>query len=288
VSGTISPVLSRRLARTLRRWRESAGYTVEEAAHELLCGIGTVSRMETGSSAEPLRVKAALELYGAPERIVKDMVDAAMQRRRRGVLRRPYYDFVSKYFAEYLDLENEASELSCFQSDIVHGLLQTEDYASAQIKSAPGLVEADDTEKFLRLRMERQERFRGENPVALRIIQAEAALYTEVGGRGVLAGQLRHLIELSRSAENIELRVMPFSAGAHPAVGCNFTVLAFPSDDEQPEPEVIYTENIVSFVLQDLADEVAHFARISDHLWSVALDQTASIDLIGHALAKLE
>src|SRR5215467_13139274 len=62
VEGTVSPVQSRRLARTLRRWREQAGYSVERAAEELLCGAGTVSRMETGSSAEPLRVKAALEL----------------------------------------------------------------------------------------------------------------------------------------------------------------------------------------------------------------------------------
>ncbi len=100
MSGTVSPVQSRRLARTLRRWRERAGYSVERAAEELLCGAGTVSRMETGGSAEPLRVKAAFELYGAPPKLITDMVEAARRRRRRGVLRRPYYDFVSATFAE--------------------------------------------------------------------------------------------------------------------------------------------------------------------------------------------
>ena len=48
-----------RLARTLRRWRDRAGLSVERAAAELYCGSGTVSRMENGGSAEPLRVTAS-------------------------------------------------------------------------------------------------------------------------------------------------------------------------------------------------------------------------------------
>jgi transcriptional regulator with XRE-family HTH domain len=288
VSGTVSPVQSRRLARTLRRWRERAGYSVERAAEELLCGAGTVSRMETGDSAEPLRVKAALELYGAPPRLVADMVEAAKQRRRRGVLRRPYYDFVSQTFAEYLDLEHEASELACFQSDIVHGLLQTEDYARALIYSAGEVIAADDMDKFLRLRMERQQRLCGDNPMALRVVLTEAALYTEVGGPAVLAAQLRHLIELSESAAHIEVRILPFTAGGHPAVGCNYTVLSFPGAEDTAEAEVIYTENVVNLLFQDNADEVAHLLRIYDQVWGMGLDVAASVDLMRHALAKLD
>lgn len=287
LSGTVSPVQSRRLARTLRRWRERAGYSVERAADELLCGSGTVSRMETGGSAEPLRVKAALELYGAPARVIADMVEAAKQRRRRGVLRRPYYDFVSHTFAEYLDLENEAAELSCFQSDIVHGLLQTRAYARALINSGGEVIDAEDMDKFLALRMERQQRLTGANPMVLRVILVEAALHTEVGGKAVLSDQLRHLIDIAESAANIEIRVLPFTAGGHPAVGCNFTVVAFPGVDEA-EPEVIYTENVVNFVLQDIADEVARFQRIYDQVWGMTLSPTASTERIRRAITKLD
>jgi len=288
VSGTVSPVQSRRLARTLRRWRERAGYSVERAADELLCGSGTVSRMETGGSAEPLRVKAALELYGAPAKLVAEMVEAAKQRRRRGVLRRPYYDFVSQTFAEYLDLEHEANELSCFQSDIVHGLLQTKDYADALIHSAGEVIAAEDMDKFLRLRMERQERLKGDRPLVLRVILVEAALYTEVGGTAVLRDQLHRLIHLHNTATNIEIRVLPFTAGGHPAVGCNYTVLAFTGAGDEPEPEVIYTENVVNFVLQDDNDEVARFQRIYDQVWSMTLDPAASADIIRRAITRLD
>lgn len=284
--GTLSPVHSRRLARTLRRWREQSGLSVERAADELLCGAGTVSRMENGGSAEPLRVRAALELYGAPPKLIKDMVDAAKQRRRQGVLRRPYYDFVSQTFAEYLDLEHEASELACFQSDVVHGLLQTEDYARALIGSANEIIAAEDMEKFVRLRMERQERLRGDEPLVLRAILVEAALRTEVGGPAVLRNQLRHLVELSDTARNIDLRVLPFAAGGHPAVGSNFTVLTFPGNEA--EPEAIYTENVVNYVLQDEKDEVMRFQQVYDRVWSMALDPAASVDLIHRAITKRE
>lgn len=288
MSGTVSPVQSRRLARTLRRWRERAGYSVESAAEQLLCGAATVSRMETGGSAEPLRVKAALEMYGAPAKLVLDMVDAAKSRRRRGVLRRPYYDFVSATFAEYLDLENEATELACFQIDAVHGLLQTEAYAQALIAgSGPEIVHPDDMEKFLRLRMERQQRLSGDNPLGLRVVTGEAALRSEVGGPLVLRDQLDQLIELAESAPNIDVRVLPYTAGAHPAMGCNFTVLAFPGADDVAEPEVIYTENIVSFVLQDESDEVARYQRIYDAVWGLALDAGTSVKAMRQARAKL-
>jgi transcriptional regulator with XRE-family HTH domain len=287
VKGTVSPVQSRRLARTLRRWREQAGYSVERAAEELLCGAGTVSRMETGGAAEPLRVKAALELYGAPPNLIAEMVEAAKQRRRRGVLRRPYYDFVRQTFAQYLDLEYEASELACFQSDIVHGLLQTEDYARALINSAAEVIAADDMEKFLRLRMERQERLRGDDPLVLRVILVEAALYTEVGGPAVLRAQLEHLITLHETANNIELRVLPFAAGGHPAVGCNYTVLGFPGAEGKAEPEVVYTENVVNFVLQDDKDEVDRFQHVYDRVWRMTLEPFASAELIRRRITTL-
>jgi transcriptional regulator with XRE-family HTH domain len=280
--GTLSPVHSRRLARTLRRWREQSGLSVERAAEELLCGMGTVSRMENGGSAEPLRVRSALELYGAPPKLIKEMVDAAKQRRRRGVLRRPYYDFVRQTFAEYLDLEHEASELACFQSDVVHGLLQTEEYARAMIHNAGEVIPAEYRDKFVRLRMERQERLHGEHPLVVRVVLVEAALHTQVGGPAVLRDQLCRLLTLP---DNIDLRILPFAAGAHPAVGSNYTVLVFPGE---PEPEVVYSENVVNFVLQDEKDDVLRFQRVYDRVWSMAADPTASAGLIRRAIAKLE
>jgi transcriptional regulator with XRE-family HTH domain len=286
LSGTISPVQSRRLARTLRRWREQAGYSVERAAEELLCGAGTVSRMETGG-AEPLRVKAALELYGAPAKVVAAMIEAAKQRRRRGMLRRPYYDFAPQTFAEYLDLENEATELACFQNDIVHGLLQTEEYASAAIRSAGEAIPPEDRDRFLQLRLERQQRLSGDNPLTLRIVLAESALWTQVGGQEVLRKQLRHLTHVIETSKNIEVRILPFAAGGHPAVGCNLALLSFAQADGTLEPEAVYIENAAFFVLSDSEDELARFQHIHDRIWRMALDHAAALDIIRHAEGKV-
>jgi hypothetical protein len=205
------------------------------------------------------------------------------------VLRRPYYDFVSQTFAEYLDLETEASALACLQIDAVHGLLQTEDYARALISSGAGnVIEANDMDKFLRLRMERQHRLAGESPLALRVILGEAALYTQVGGPDVLRAQLDHLIDMARTSPNVEVRVLPFTAGAHPAVGCNYTLVAFSGiHDDTAEPEVVYTENIVSFVLQDDNDEVPRYQRIYNQLWGMTEDADASIERMRRAQAQL-
>lgn len=287
MSGTVSPVQSRRLARTLRRWRERSGYSVERAAEELLCGSGTVSRMESGDSAEPLRVKAALELYGAPAKVVADMVQAAKDRRRKSVLRRSYHDFAPHTLAEYLDLEYEASELSCYQGDIVHGLLQTEDYIRAVMDAAGVVVAPGDRNKFVQLRMERQERLRDDQPLALRVILVESALYTEIGGKAVLRDQLQHLLDLHETASNIEIRVMPFAMGGHPAVSCNFAVLAFPGAGDKPEPEAICTENAPFFLLHDDPEDVTRFQRIYDQVWEMALDPVSSADVIQQAINRL-
>lgn len=115
----------------------------------------------------------------------------------------------------------------------------------------------------------------------------EAALYTEMGGPEALHAHLGHLIRLAETAPNTEVRVLPYTAGAHPAVSCNFTVLAFPGAEDAAEPEVIYTENIVAFVLQDDSDEVARFQRIYDRVWGMTVDAEVSVAMMRQAQAKL-
>lgn len=251
---------------------QGRGAQFDEPAQRLRAEL----EFETGARRPDLDPRHAAALHFAGE--------AAKQRRRRGVLRRPYYDFVRQTFAEYLDLEHEAGELACFQSDIVHGLLQTVDYARALIHNAGEVIPPEHMDKFVQLRMQRQERLRGDNPLVARVAMVEAALHTQVGGPAVLRDQLRHLIELSETVDSIDLRVLPFAAGGHPAVGSNYTVLTFPGESE---PEVVYSENVVNFVLQDEKDEVLRFQQVYDRVWSMALDPAASANLIRRAITKL-
>src|SRR5262245_14614218 len=112
----------RRLARTLRQYRATAGLSGEQAAKELLCGNGTVSRMENGESAEPLRVRDALKLYGAPPDLIDEMVQIAVDGRKRapkGAIRRASLDVVPKRLAEYYELEDEAELASLLEGEFV-------------------------------------------------------------------------------------------------------------------------------------------------------------------------
>ena len=64
-------------------------------------------------------------------------------------------------------------------------------------------------------------------------------------------------------------------------------MLAFPGADDTAEPEAIYTENIVAFVLQDDSDEVARFQRIYDRLWAMTAAAEISVEMMRKAQAKL-
>lgn len=275
----------RRLARALRQYRAASGLSGEEAAKALLCGSGTISRMENGDSSDPLRVRDALRLYGAPEAVVDEMVAIALETRKRGkpgTVRRPYQDVVPKRLAEYYELEDEAEQASMLEGEFVPGLIQTRAYAQALIGAGEP---ADEVDRLMSIRMDRQERLLDDHPLKLRVLLGEAALLTEVGGPDVLRGQLDQLATLAHDVPNVRIRVLPFSAGARPALGRNFTILSFPGD---ADPDVIFAESVTYFVLEDETSEVEKFGAAYNQLWEMALDEDRSARLIGQAASTIK
>lgn len=274
----------RRLARALRQYRAASGMSGEDAAKALLCGAGTISRMENGDSSDPLRVRDALRLYGAPEALVDEMVAIALETRKRGTpgaIRRPYQDVVPKRLAEYYELEDEAEQASMVEGECVPGLIQTEAYARALI----GAGEPDDeVDRLVSIRMERQERLLGDHALKLRVVLGQAALLNRVGGAKVLRAQLDQLVTLAREVPTMQIRVLPFSAGARPALGRNFTILSFPGD---ADPDVIFAESVTYFVLEDETDEVDKFRDAYNQLWDMALDESRSAKLIEKAMSEI-
>lgn len=276
----------RRLARALRQYRAVTGMSGEEAAKALLCGSGTISRMENGDSSDPLRVRDALRLYGAPESVVEEMVAIALETRKRGkpgAVRRPYLDVVPKRLAEYYELEDEAEQASMLEGEFVPGLIQTQAYARALISTWDPGVTDDEVARLVSIRMDRQERLLDDHPLKLRVVLGEAALLTEVGGPEVLRGQLDQLATLANDVPSVRIRVLPFSAGARPALGRNFTILSFP---DEADPDLIFAESVTYFVLEDETTEVEKFRAAYNQLWDMALDESRSARLIGQAAMK--
>jgi hypothetical protein len=99
----------------------------------------------------------------------------------------------------------------------------------------------------------------------------------------VMREQLDYLNTLAREASNVQIRVLPFSAGARPALGRNFTILSFP---DEADPDVIFAESVTYFVLEDETAEVERFRAAYNRIWDMALDETRSARLIGQAASK--
>jgi len=104
---------------------------------------------------------------------------------------------------------------------IMHGLLQTEDYAHALLKTSPGATD-EMVASRLRSRMQRQRRvlMRDEPPDVWFIVD-QMALYRLVGSAETMSGQMRHLLSVA-ARTNVTLQVLP--AVAHPANASEFIV----------------------------------------------------------------
>jgi transcriptional regulator with XRE-family HTH domain len=269
-------VRRRRLALELRRLREAARLTCEEVAEHLECSTSKISRIETGRvSVSPRDVRDMLDIYGVSAQQGASLVQLARDSRQKGWWH-AYSDTIQPRFATYIGLESAASEIRIYEVTLIPALLQTEDYARTVI--AAGIVggDHDGLERNVELLMARQPPLTSDDPPRLWAVLDEAALRRTVGGAGLMRLQLDHLLDLSR-LPNVAIQVIPFGAGAHPAMGRPFVILAFP---ERADPDVVYLEDLTSALYVEDVDEVDRYNMFFNHLRATALSFEDSSALI--------
>ena len=180
-------------------------------------------------------------------------------------------------FAQYLGYEISASVVRGFLPLTIPGLLQTDDYARA-ILEACRATKIDDR---VELRVARQELLERDNCPELFYILDEAALHRQVGSPRIMRRQLGHLLEISEHPK-VSLQIVPFTAGAHPAMGGPFTILEFTDWDQ----DVLYLETAGGSVTnREDQDRVAEYRENFDILSEMSLDRTDAEELI-KALSK--
>jgi transcriptional regulator with XRE-family HTH domain len=281
VSDVRSPTLRRReLGARLRALRLEQGLTVDQVAEHLLCSPSKVSRMETGQRGATLRdVRDLCRIYG-----VTDTTQAAhlMDLAREGKQQAWWQSYELDYFATYVGLEQAAASLSYYQSTIVPGLLQTASYAKAMYEaSMPSEFTAERVVEHIDVRLRRQQVLTRDPPLRLRAVFDEAVLHRVVGGPAVMGEQLNRLIEAA-NMPNVTLQVIPYSAGAHPAMDNTFTILEF----EDLVPTVVYVEGLMGWLYLEREHEVARYRRVFEHLRNIALDPKETIELISEIGAQ--
>jgi len=270
-------VRRRRLGAELRRLREGKSLKLEEVAESLGLAPSTLSRIETGKApARTSYVTSLLNMYDVTDPGArKVLVDMAREGHRKGWWS-VYDDVLPSGFGIYVGLEAEASSLRSYESDVVHGLLQTEDYALAVLRELRPRDSGELLQREVELRVQRQRSLDKDPPLDLWIILDESAIRRNVGGPAVMRHQLQHLVQASRWS-NVALQVLAFDAGAHAGLIGPFSILAFP---ERSDPEVAYTECLGGMIYLEKDREVRACAEAFDRMRASALSPAASVELI--------
>ncbi len=277
-------VRRRRLGTELRRLRESSGYKLEEVAAQLGVAPSTLSRIETGKApTKSAYLNQMLETYGVTDAGQRQiLVDMAREGHRKGWWA-AYDDVLPSGFDIYVGLEAETAGIRSYEISVVHGLLQTADYARAVIRETFPRYTAEQIDRLVDLRMARQGRFDDDPPLELWAILDEAVIRRTVGGAVVMRRQLTHLLA-EAGRPGVTLQVLPFSSGAHAAHGGPFSILEFP---DRSDSEVVYVESVAGIIYLEKDKEVRVRAESFDRLRAAALAPSASADLIAQGARDL-
>jgi transcriptional regulator with XRE-family HTH domain len=269
-SGGGNPLVRRRrLAVELWRLRAASGQTLEEVADYLECSPAKVSRIENGQVTVRIQdAKELLDLYDVAGDQREALLEMVRQARRKGWWH-PYADLVKpgSGYEKLVSLEDEASAVYAHETNLVPGLLQTRDYTTFLMNYredyAPAVLD-----RYVDMRMRRQQVLERENPLALHVVLDEAALRRRVGGAKVMKDQYEALIAISERP-NITLQVLPFAAGPHQAMGFAFHLFEFTGTD----PHVVYVEHLKGETFVEQLEEVARYRAAFDQARGYALDQ---------------
>jgi transcriptional regulator with XRE-family HTH domain len=248
----------------LRRLRDAAGVSREDAGSAIRGSHAKISRLELGRVRFKERdVSDLLALYGigdGPDRT--QLLELAHRANQPGWWQQ-YGDVLPHWFETYLGLEPAAATIRNYEMQFVPGLLQTEEYARVVI----GLGrEPDPDGRAVDVRMRRQQLLGSESGPRLVAVVDETALRRPLPGVEAMRRQLRHLAEMSE-APSVQLRVLPFGAGMHPAAGGAFSILGF----EDPElPPIVYVEQLTSALYLDKPGDVDRYDEAMDRLCEIS------------------
>ncbi len=245
-----SPELSHHvLAAELKRARHGAGLTHVELAGTLGWPQAKLSKIESAKQGVGVdAVMAITETCGIVGDRRTRLIELARQARRKGWWE-SYSDVLPPDRRSYVGLESDASTVQVFATEAVPDLLQTTEYAEAQLRARAGSA----AERRLQLLLDRQRQVldRGEagssgasarSQPRVETVLAESALHRLAGDAEVLAEQRRRLVAVARSG-TVSVRVVPFRSGPLPLDG-SFTLLGFADDTH---PDVVFRSDNVGW-----------------------------------------
>ncbi len=271
-----NPTVRRReLGVLLRTLRTERGWTVDYVAEQLECSPSKVSRMETGQRGAGARdVRDLADLYEVDDKQRERMVMLASEGKQRASWlpqNLPY--------SRYIALEADATVISDYGLNVMPGLLQTPEYARATVRAVAPYYAPDVVEQRVIGRVARQQILAADNAPQFEAVIDESVLHRVVESPAVMAAQLSRLLEVSE-LPNVGLRVIPYDAGALPAVNNKFIVLHFSAI-----PNVVFVEGLTADQYLDNPQDVDVYVRAFSALRNLAATPDETREIIDRKIA---
>ena len=95
--------------------------------------------------------------------------------------------------------------------------------------------------------------------------------------------QLERLIEATKLA-NVVLQILPFGAGAHPAMVGAFSILRFA---DQELPDVVYLEHLTNAVYLDKREDLDQYLHVMESICVRAAAPNETVELLNQILSEL-
>ncbi|MFI1887012.1 helix-turn-helix domain-containing protein [Streptomyces jumonjinensis] len=277
-------VRRRRLGSELKRLREAADVTMDQAAERIGGDKSKISRQENGrQSVSKLEIEALLILYGVDDPRLQTALTTMSRESRRKSWWTQYSGILPALFQERLSVESDAARMFVFQPLLVPGLLQTREYAEEVIRSAGTSASEEEIESFLSVRMNRQEIFRKENPPQYVCLLDEAVLRRVIGSPGMMAAQLQRLIELNKPPR-LSIQIVPFGQGWHAGLDGPFAIYSYP---DPMDLDVVNLDYLDGALYLEEDGPVDQYRLAFDQLRSSALPSRQSMELIARVAKNL-
>lgn len=249
----------------LKALREAAGLTQEDFAPRVQYSPAYIAKIEQGKRFPPENLpERAAEALGA---VAGKVLGAAARslRRRAGL---------ASWFQQWAGIEEEAITLYAYECRGIPGLLQPEAYIRAVFaRQLPPLTETQ-IQRQVTARLERQ-RLLCERPnTAFSFVIEQAVLERQVGGEGVTAAAIDHLLCIGRYT-NVEIQIMPLRQEDHTGIDGQLYLAESPGNQWFG-----YTEGHRSSALLTAPSEVSILLQRCGKLRSQALDCRATVSLL--------
>ena len=273
-------VRQRRVSAELRALRQAKGLTCQQVADAMDWSVSKVSRMETGvRGLFPDDVAALLGFLNAQSKLREELLLLVREGESPNWIQ--IGSGLPKMWKNLIRMENDATSIYNYEPLFIPGLLQTGDYARAVIGAGNLELAEGAVDQLVRTRMGRQALLSRYDAPMLAVMVDEMVLRRPVGDAGCMHGQLQHLLTMA-NRPRVEIRVVPFSAGAHPGLEGPMVIMEF-----LDQPTLVHVEvRSASGFLEEPAEVGS--ARVAWRgLRSMALSPEESVRLIAEIAGDL-